>query len=147
MLGTSAAQTGSAVLGVFGDVARERHRLTNPFIYESDGVLLDGLPGEAADVPSGPPFVILGAAIVQIMLQLLFFVLPTAIWNWAGYGLGAVVVPTTVFFFRRIDRSRRRQPTYIRPDGVTWLPTALLLAGVMLALLHAYHIASHRTLA
>src|SRR4051812_12146284 len=95
----------------------------------------------------GPPAGILGAAALQVLAQVALFAPGVPLWHWAGYLVGSVTVPVTVFVFRSVDRTRRRSGLYAAPGGMTAVPVVLLACGLALALVHADYLAIHKQLA
>lgn len=118
--------------------------MASDFVYD----LGDSAPTQG-DIHAavGPPWMLAGLASFLVVIQLVALVPASTLWHVIGYGFGLLLVPLTVFAFRRTDRTRQRSGAYAAPAMARWIAPSILIASVTLAVLHAYYLALHRTLA
>lgn len=84
---------------------------------------------------------LLGVVTAEVALLAALFLPASSGVHWVGYIAGSIVVPSTVFWFRRVDRSRQALAYYAAPGWIRHVPSVLLMAGVALAALHAFYLA------
>jgi len=98
-------------------------------------------PDAPVEVVKAPvPLLVLAGASALVGLGLLFFgSLPA---NVAGYLFGSVVTVSLVALFRRTDLHRRCSPFYAPDAAVNVVATLLLVAGIMVAVLNTWPIAT-----
>lgn len=91
-----------------------------------------------ASVPSYPPRtpVVVSGLILAATLGLFLAGSSTA--HWVGYVLGAFGMSIATIVFRSVDLTRQRDSMYVDRPILRRVATGLLLAGIALAILHAF---------
>jgi len=97
---------------------------------------------ELSVAPVSAPKYLLGLAACSIAFSILLLFPGDFYLNIAGYLFGSVVVVLLVGMFRRVDSERRQRPTYSPQRGLAGAVTSLILFGLLVAMTHAWFIAT-----
>ena len=116
-------------------------------IFDDDDTEIDLWQPSVDDSRIRPPTFLIALCVVELIALAGLLVPSSKPLHWIGYAIGAVLVPSTVSTFRSVDRTRQRSSSYSSPGWVRSVPTYLLIAGVSLAVAHAYFLALNTKLA
>lgn len=95
----------------------------------------------------GPPYAIAAIAGALVLFQAIALIPATNQWHVIGYVIGLLLVPFTVFEYRRVDRRRQRSDLYVALQSARIYVPLTLVGSLAITVIHAYYLALNRTLA